>query len=573
MRFTVLALDYDGTIARDGVLDPDVRSAIAEVRAHGITVMLVTGRILDELRRVAGDLRFVDAVVAENGAVLAFPGRGQASVLAPAVPAALADEIVRRGVPITTGHSVIESEARFAPVILEAIRKLELPYVILFNRGRLMALPTGVNKASGFREALRTLRLSPHNAIAIGDAENDHDLLEVAELGVAVAWGSTALQARADEVLPGDGPQAVAEYIRHVGAHPRLSPARVGRRRLMLGRDGKGRPVSLAVRGRNLLVAGDPKSGKSWAAGLLCEQLIEHRYSVCVIDPEGDYAGLDALPGVVRLGGSEIGPTPRELRTALRYPDVNVVIDLSLMPHAEKWSYIGSLLDAIGEIRHQHGIPHRIVVDEAHYLLHESGALPLLDLELGGYTLVTYQPARLHPALLDAVEAIVVTRLTDERELDVLARRCGDLRECRTALGQLEIGEAAILPITEEARGRLSIVRLAARMTPHVRHREKYVDVPVPAVRAFHFTRDGLPTAHARTLREFATLLVSFPTWTVDRHLRHGDFSRWIRDVFGDHVLAAQIHEVEERHRRGEEVDANDAIAAAIRTRYEIGSS
>lgn len=73
MRLGVVALDYDGTIAVHGALDPAVRAAILRARERDITVVLVTGRILDELRRVAGDLRFVDAVVAENGAVLAFP--------------------------------------------------------------------------------------------------------------------------------------------------------------------------------------------------------------------------------------------------------------------------------------------------------------------------------------------------------------------------------------------------------------------------------------------------------------------------------------------------------------------
>ncbi len=47
---------------------------------RGITVLLVTGRILDELRRVAGDLHFVDGVVAENGAVVHFPDSGHTSV-------------------------------------------------------------------------------------------------------------------------------------------------------------------------------------------------------------------------------------------------------------------------------------------------------------------------------------------------------------------------------------------------------------------------------------------------------------------------------------------------------------
>jgi len=67
MKFSVLALDYDGTIAHDGKLDSDVRAAIGEVRSRGIAVVLVTGRILSDLRSVAGDLDFVDAVVAENG--------------------------------------------------------------------------------------------------------------------------------------------------------------------------------------------------------------------------------------------------------------------------------------------------------------------------------------------------------------------------------------------------------------------------------------------------------------------------------------------------------------------------
>ena len=55
MKFSVLALDYDGTIARDGQIDPDVRRAINEVRSRGIAVVVVTGRILSDLRRVAGD--------------------------------------------------------------------------------------------------------------------------------------------------------------------------------------------------------------------------------------------------------------------------------------------------------------------------------------------------------------------------------------------------------------------------------------------------------------------------------------------------------------------------------------
>jgi hydroxymethylpyrimidine pyrophosphatase-like HAD family hydrolase len=72
VKLSVIAVDYDGTVARGDVLDPTVRPAIAAARTSGIIVLLVTGRILDDLRRVAGDLHFVDAVIAENGAIVHF---------------------------------------------------------------------------------------------------------------------------------------------------------------------------------------------------------------------------------------------------------------------------------------------------------------------------------------------------------------------------------------------------------------------------------------------------------------------------------------------------------------------
>ena len=67
MKLSVLALDYDGTIARNDRVPPSVLDAIADARRRNVTVILVTGRILDDLRRVAGDLNFVDGVVPKTG--------------------------------------------------------------------------------------------------------------------------------------------------------------------------------------------------------------------------------------------------------------------------------------------------------------------------------------------------------------------------------------------------------------------------------------------------------------------------------------------------------------------------
>ena len=48
--------------------------------------MRMCGRILDRLCRVAGDLHFVDGVIAENGAVVHFPDSEHTSLLAPPIP-------------------------------------------------------------------------------------------------------------------------------------------------------------------------------------------------------------------------------------------------------------------------------------------------------------------------------------------------------------------------------------------------------------------------------------------------------------------------------------------------------
>lgn len=107
MKLSVLALDYDGTIARHDTRDAAVRDAIADARTRGVIVLLVTGRILDELRRVAGDLHFVDGVVAENGAVVHFPDSEHTSLVAPPVPDAFVAELGRRGIPFTAGQCLV----------------------------------------------------------------------------------------------------------------------------------------------------------------------------------------------------------------------------------------------------------------------------------------------------------------------------------------------------------------------------------------------------------------------------------------------------------------------------------
>lgn len=570
MKLRVLALDYDGTIATDGALDDAVRDAISHLRERGLVVVLATGRILDDLRCLLGDLRLFDAIVAENGAVVVFPAAGRSTQLGHPVPQAFVDALRGEGVELRVGRSVVEIAARDGQRALAALQRLELPLTLHFNRSRAMVLPQTVSKATGLREALRTLRLSTHNAIAIGDAENDHELLSVCEVGVAVAWGSAALRAAADHVLPGDGPPAVARYLRDVAGMERIAPPPSPRRRLVLGRDPTGEVVALAASARNVLIAGDPRSGKSWVGGLLCEQLVVHQYCTCVIDPEGDYADLEMLPGVVMLG-DERPPTAHELTRSLRYPDVSVVIDLSRLGSAEKRDQVETILRLLTDLRRQTGLPHRIVVDEAHYFLHTEREAAILDRTLGGHTLITYRVAGLDPEVLKSAECVIVTREHDPQEAALLHatfRGTGDAERWHATLRDLDLDEAVLLLLDHGTATDLRRFRIAPRLTRHVRHRHKYLDVPTTGERSFRFRFGNAPGPVVASMAELIHVLHCTPTERIAPHVERGDLSRWIADVIGDDSLAKQVREIEEQHRLGKLPDFNGAVAHAVETRY-----
>jgi hypothetical protein len=72
---------------------------------------------------------------------------------------------------------------------------------VIFNKGAVMVLPSGVNKGSGLRAALQELELTEDQVVAVGDAENDHSFLRISGLGVAVANALPALKERADWVV------------------------------------------------------------------------------------------------------------------------------------------------------------------------------------------------------------------------------------------------------------------------------------------------------------------------------------------------------------------------------------
>jgi len=214
VRFLALATDYDGTLATDGAVDPETLAALRRLAATGRTLILVTGRQLNDLLRVFPDARIFDAVVAENGAVVYRPASGDTRVLAPPPPADFVETLQRRRVePLWRGQVVVATVQPNDTAVVEVIRELGLDLQVILNKGSVMVLPASVDKASGLRAALAELALAPERVVAIGDAENDQAFLGTCGYGVAVANALDSLKATTAHVTRGEAGAGVREII------------------------------------------------------------------------------------------------------------------------------------------------------------------------------------------------------------------------------------------------------------------------------------------------------------------------------------------------------------------------
>jgi hydroxymethylpyrimidine pyrophosphatase-like HAD family hydrolase len=212
MRYIALATDYDGTLALNGCVDAATLTALQRVRASGRRLILVTGRQLEDLLRVFPRADLFDRIVAENGALLYDPAGRTRRPLGTLPDPRFVRELAGRGVaPLSVGEVIVATWHPHETTVLEVIRDLALDLHVVLNKGAVMVLPTGTNKATGLRAALAELELSTQSTVGIGDAENDQEFLSACACGVAVANALDSVKARADFTTRGDHGAGVAE--------------------------------------------------------------------------------------------------------------------------------------------------------------------------------------------------------------------------------------------------------------------------------------------------------------------------------------------------------------------------
>jgi hypothetical protein len=214
MRFTVVACDYDGTLAPDGFVADKTIQALGQCVDSGRKLVMVTGRELPELLEVCSCSKLFSWIVAENGGLLYQPATQQEIALGPAPSAEFVATLKRRGVePCSTGRVLVATKQPHETIVFQTIRDLGLELQVIFNKGAVMVLPSGINKATGLAAALKVMNISADCVVAIGDAENDHALLESCGIGVAVANAIPLLKAHADWVTNGPSGEGVQQLV------------------------------------------------------------------------------------------------------------------------------------------------------------------------------------------------------------------------------------------------------------------------------------------------------------------------------------------------------------------------
>jgi hypothetical protein len=409
------------------------------------------------------------------------------------------------------------------------------------------------------------MKLSPHNAVGIGDAENDHAFLAACECRVAVANALPSLKERADWVTVGDHGAGVQELVRLLVDEDLRGVATTAERTaLAIGARADGAPIMVPAHGPPVLVAGASGSGKSSLATRLIEEIVEQGRQCCIVDPEGDYRELAAA---TVLGDAGHAPSVDEALELLDVPAQSCVLNLLGLPMPDRPVFFDALLPRLQELRGRTGRPHWIVADEAHHLFPAAWHASALTRPeaLANLLMITVHPESVSPDLLARVRL-------------ALAVGAG----AAETLAQLGAAIGVAAPAADEPPGEgqaLAWIRddaspavVAFTPTPPRAERRRlvrtYAAGELGTDKSFYFRGPAHRlNLRARNLLTFTEIAEGVDDDTWEHHRRRHDYSRWFRDAIKDDALAAEAEAIEDDAAMPSGA-SRDRIRAAIDRRY-----
>ncbi|OBQ57775.1 HAD-IIB family hydrolase [Mesorhizobium loti] len=561
MYFIALATDYDGTLAHDGIVSRKTLAALERFKKSGRKLVLVTGRELPDLKRVFPEIGLFDKVVAENGALIYTPASEEERVISPSPDPKFVARLKKQGVkPLSVGRSIVATWEPHQATVLEIIKKMGLELEIIFNKGAVMILPSGINKATGLAAALQDLRLSPHNVVGIGDAENDHAFLKACGCSVAVDNAIAAVKTTANLVTRGARGKGVEELVdRLIKRDHDILPRRHDG--IALGAAG-GDDIYLSPKD-TVLIAGSSGIGKSTLATALTERFVEGGFQFCIFDPEGDYDGLE---GAVRLGDGSSAPTKAQVLDLIEKADSNVVINGLALRVNERPDFFADLLPGLGSFRRRTARPHWLVIDEAHHLLpkRRDDTRAVLSLELPGTVLITVHPEAISTDALRLVTAIIAL---GPKAKDVIKVFCSETdidppKDMASPKGE------RVLFWRPRKRKKIAKVKVIEPRQSLKRHSRKYAEGQLDEAGSFYFHGpDDAMNLRAHNLMIFAQIAEGIDDKTWEFHLRAGDYSKWFRNQIRDKDLARETAEAENDKKLSAE-ESRKRVLDAVRRRY-----
>ncbi len=274
MRYRLLALDLDGTVLDPaGDLTDDVRDAVAAARASGLRVVLCTGRRFRTALPVAQELSLSGAIVVNNGVLVKDLASGRTlshRYLSDGVSAEVLALVREAGSPLVyvdayeeridiliedygRAHpfqrEYLEDNTDFTRVVddlenigrddvimmstmgdeatLRALRsraerdlgdRVRMHSLINKNyRGQILEfLAPGTGKWPALRRIATDEGIDPRQIAAVGDDDNDVEMIRGAGLGIAMGNAVDSAKAAADHVTRSNAEGGVVEAIERV---------------------------------------------------------------------------------------------------------------------------------------------------------------------------------------------------------------------------------------------------------------------------------------------------------------------------------------------------------------------
>jgi hypothetical protein len=567
MNFLALGLDYDGTLAHDGQVAASTITALERLRESNRKLLLVTGRQLEDLLNAFPRPDLFEWIVAENGALLYCPKTRETCLLAESVPPEFPEILRQRGVDnLAVGRSVVATWLPHECTVLGVLRELGLDRQIIFNKNAVMVLPTGVNKANGLAAALAEMKISHHNVVAVGDAENDLPMLRHCRCGVAVNNALDSVKATADLVMKGDHGAGVEELVEALLADDLAGElSKVKPRGILLGVV-KGKPedkVFLPSLGESVLVAGPSGSGKSSSITGFLERMAKAAYQFCILDPEGDYEGFEQA---ISLGNPHYVPSADEVLSLLGRMQ-NAVVNLLGVTVDARPAVASELLRKCQDLRASKGRPHWFVIDEAHHIFPSDVPAENTFVAEPPKTslMITVHPNHVRKETLASTDVVIAVGINPDQTIREFCQTLG-IEEPDLQPVSLEHGEV-LAWFRHQSGAPLTVVTEPGK-TEHKRHIRKYAEGDLGVGSFVFHGPDGRLSLVAHNLNTFIRMGEGVDDRTWEYHLRAGHISEWLRLIVKDNELADQVRDLERRDSPPQQ--SRKEVIEAICARYTL---